>query len=72
MEHIAQMKMLSYDAFFSRMRKRINLACQKSNESIQSIPSDGEGRWTKERLLQQAELKRRDHLNAKDCKFSDS
>jgi hypothetical protein len=72
MEHIVQMKLMSYEVFFSRMIKHIDHACQKSNETIQFIPPNAQGRWKKERLPQRAELKHQDHVNAKDCKFSNS
>jgi hypothetical protein len=69
MEYIANMKLLSHDSFHTRMTARIKRQCEKSVDAIQSIPHTEGKRWTKELLLHQAELKRNDHLNAKDCEL---
>ena len=58
-----------YNSFYKRMRGRIDKTCERSNTFDQSIPTNDGISWTKERLLQQADIKKKDHLNAKDCGY---
>jgi hypothetical protein len=69
MESIACRKRKLYNSFYKRMRDRIQKTCDRSNTLIQSIPANDGISWTKDRLLQQAEIKKNDHLNAKDCAY---
>jgi hypothetical protein len=68
MEHVVRTKAKKHKDYQRNMLKRINDLSQKSLSTIRAIPSSAGEIWSKERLLQEFELKKRDLLNVKSCK----
>jgi len=69
MEQISRLKRASYPSNLKKMIKRISDSETASLEKIESAPEVNGVKWDITKLLQEWEIKKRDHLNAKDCLF---